>query len=349
MLKLKSFFNKIVNFKLNSSTKTTIIMALSIIIPFLLLTLCMNCIFMNHPEGFTNKKSNTKTINEGFFVDVKDILGLGGNADVISSNTDPSNQQRELELEALKHVDPRKVSANNFNNLPANISTNVDVDDYVSPVNGKELNDKMLGVQPNEDEKKTIEASKRIVTKDGVPINIEGQQSAPQSAPPSCSQKPPSNKMEKPIEPSKAPIPEPEPKPSNDSIFKEGSCMFVSSLDGLSDDYVKMGASFGLVGSMENIGLMCQGDGQFKKSQAIAIIENKQIKDVRILDMGLGYDDDVTVSVEGNAQLKARTDDKGQVVAIEVINGGSGYTETPDIMISGSANSTKTCHLVCRK
>ena len=62
-----------------------------------------------------------------------------------------------------------------------------------------------------------------------------------------------------------------------------------------------------------------------------------EIEDINILDGGFGYDPNDKVIVGNGAELKIKTDDLGSVTGVDVINGGIGYTEDPDIYIDSDS------------
>jgi len=61
-----------------------------------------------------------------------------------------------------------------------------------------------------------------------------------------------------------------------------------------------------------------------------------EIEDINIVDPGFGYDPNDKVVVGNGAELKIKTDDLGSVTGVDVINGGIGYTEDPDILIKSN-------------
>ena len=61
-----------------------------------------------------------------------------------------------------------------------------------------------------------------------------------------------------------------------------------------------------------------------------------EIEDINIVDPGFGYDANDKVIVGNGAELKIKTDDLGSVTGVDVINGGIGYTEDPDILIKSN-------------
>jgi len=58
-----------------------------------------------------------------------------------------------------------------------------------------------------------------------------------------------------------------------------------------------------------------------------------EIEGINILDPGFGYDPDDKVVVGNGAELKIKTDDLGSVTGVDVVNGGVGFNEDPDLYI----------------
>ena len=58
-----------------------------------------------------------------------------------------------------------------------------------------------------------------------------------------------------------------------------------------------------------------------------------EIEDINILDTGFGYDSNDKVVVGNGAELKIEVDSLGSVTKVDVINGGIGFTEDPNIYI----------------
>ena len=58
-----------------------------------------------------------------------------------------------------------------------------------------------------------------------------------------------------------------------------------------------------------------------------------EIEDINILDPGFGYDENDEVVIGNGAELKIKTDALGSVTGVNVINGGIGFTEDPDLYI----------------
>jgi hypothetical protein len=58
-----------------------------------------------------------------------------------------------------------------------------------------------------------------------------------------------------------------------------------------------------------------------------------EVEDINILDPGFGYDENDEVVIGNGAELKIKTDALGSVTGVDVINGGIGFTEDPDLYI----------------
>jgi len=62
-----------------------------------------------------------------------------------------------------------------------------------------------------------------------------------------------------------------------------------------------------------------------------------EIEDVNIVDPGFGYDQNDKVVVGNGAELKIKTDPLGSVTGVDVVNGGIGFIEDPDIYIESDS------------
>jgi len=62
-----------------------------------------------------------------------------------------------------------------------------------------------------------------------------------------------------------------------------------------------------------------------------------EIEDINILDTGFGYDSDDKVVVGNGAELKIEVDSLGSVTKVDVLNGGIGFTEDPNIYIDSNS------------
>ena len=62
-----------------------------------------------------------------------------------------------------------------------------------------------------------------------------------------------------------------------------------------------------------------------------------EIEDINVLDPGFGYDSNYKVVVVNGAELKIEVDSLGSVTKVDVINGGIGFTEDPDIYIDSDS------------
>ena len=62
-----------------------------------------------------------------------------------------------------------------------------------------------------------------------------------------------------------------------------------------------------------------------------------EIEDINILDPGFGYDPNDEVVVGNGAELKIKTDGLGSVTGVDVVNGGIGFSEDPNIYINSDS------------
>ena len=62
-----------------------------------------------------------------------------------------------------------------------------------------------------------------------------------------------------------------------------------------------------------------------------------EIEDINILDTGFGYDPNDKVVVGNGAELKIEVDSLGSVTKVNVLNGGIGFTEDPNIYIDSNS------------
>ena len=62
-----------------------------------------------------------------------------------------------------------------------------------------------------------------------------------------------------------------------------------------------------------------------------------EIEDINILDPGFGYDPNDKVVVGNGAELKIEVDSLGSLTKVDVLNGGIGFTEDPDIYIDSNS------------
>jgi len=62
-----------------------------------------------------------------------------------------------------------------------------------------------------------------------------------------------------------------------------------------------------------------------------------EIEDINIVDPGFGYNPNDNVVVGNGAELKIKTDPLGSVTGVDVVNGGIGFTEDPDIYIESDS------------
>ena len=62
-----------------------------------------------------------------------------------------------------------------------------------------------------------------------------------------------------------------------------------------------------------------------------------EIEDINVLDPGFGYDPNDKVVVGNGAELKIEVDSLGSLTKVDVLNGGIGFTEDPDIYIDSNS------------
>ena len=62
-----------------------------------------------------------------------------------------------------------------------------------------------------------------------------------------------------------------------------------------------------------------------------------EIDDINVLEPGFGYDPNDKVVVGNGAEIKIKTDALGSVTGVDVVNGGIGFNEDPDIYIQSES------------
>jgi len=62
-----------------------------------------------------------------------------------------------------------------------------------------------------------------------------------------------------------------------------------------------------------------------------------EIEDINVLDPGFGYDSNDKIVVGNGAELKIEVDSLGSVTKVDVLNGGIGFTEDPNIYIDSNS------------
>ena len=102
--------------------------------------------------------------------------------------------------------------------------------------------------------------------------------------------------------------------------------------------------------SIEGSNMKCDNMGNVAPSRTVCTISNGKINGVYIIHPGAGYKVAPKVEVIGGggegAILKAVLVD-GKVKEVKVMNGGSGFHETPVLKIE-SPNSSNGCYLCCK-
>jgi hypothetical protein len=137
-----------------------------------------------------------------------------------------------------------------------------------------------------------------------------------------------------------------QPPLNMENIFKKMDCAFHQKCP---NGYKSMG-NLGISGS--GVSLSCNGSLNARNAKAYGIIKNGVIEKIVIIDEGSGYlpNSKPNITIEGNgggAMAEAIVDDNGQIKVIHLIQGGSGYTETPDIIIQ-SPNNNNGCEFCCK-
>lgn len=138
-------------------------------------------------------------------------------------------------------------------------------------------------------------------------------------------------------------------QPSHNMGF--GKCNFFN--DSCPSDYTEMG-SIGIQGLPSGMTLTCGNVSASKPAVFVAELSNGSISNVVIVDGGSGYNPtkNYNLSVIGGgggsgAELKAIIGDDGLIKSINIVKGGSGFKETPKIVIDNSTNTGK-CNFCCK-
>lgn len=130
--------------------------------------------------------------------------------------------------------------------------------------------------------------------------------------------------------------------------LKADQCRFLDS-QSCNDKYpVFMGASI----SGGNNGLVCNDQNNIVKPEAMAQIENGEIKEIVLIKGGKGFSSAPKVIIKGDrftmpAKAMATVNKDGEVDSVSVVSGGSGYVNTPKIEFEYDENN-KGCYLCCR-
>jgi len=102
--------------------------------------------------------------------------------------------------------------------------------------------------------------------------------------------------------------------------------------------------------SIEGTNMKCDNMGDVSPSKAVCTIGNGKVTGVYIIDAGTGYKVVPKVEIVGGggegAILRAILVE-GKVKEVKVINGGSGFHETPILKIE-TPNSSNGCFLCCK-
>lgn len=137
-----------------------------------------------------------------------------------------------------------------------------------------------------------------------------------------------------------------QPPLNMENIFKKMDCGFHQKCP---TGYKSMG-NLGISGS--GVSLSCNGSLNSRNAKAYGIIKNGIIEKIVLIDEGDGYlpNSKPNITIEGNgggASAEAIVDDNGKIKVIHLIQGGSGYTETPEIIIQ-SPNNNNGCEFCCK-
>lgn len=138
-----------------------------------------------------------------------------------------------------------------------------------------------------------------------------------------------------------------EPKVLEQPKLKADKCRFLSSQMCNTDYPVFMGASLN-----GGNGLTCNDEKEIVKPEAMAQIENGEVKSVVLIKGGKGFDSAPKVTIKGDrytmmAKAIATVNKDGEVDSISVVSGGSGYVNTPKVEFEYDENN-KGCFLCCR-
>ena len=137
------------------------------------------------------------------------------------------------------------------------------------------------------------------------------------------------------------PTPAPAPAPVFSSSMK---CKFLSSAQ-CHPDYPNFSGA-----SIEGSNMKCDNVGNVSLSKAVCTISNGKINGVYIIHPGAGYKIAPKIEAIGGggegAILKAVLVD-GKIKEVKVMNGGSGFHETPVLKIE-TPNSSNGCFLCCK-
>ena len=127
-------------------------------------------------------------------------------------------------------------------------------------------------------------------------------------------------------------------------ISSSMKCKFLSSAQ-CHPDYPNFSGA-----SIEGSNMKCDNLDGVKPCKAVCTISNGKINGVYIIHPGGGYKVAPKVEIVGGggegANLKAVLAD-GKVKEVKVMNGGSGFHETPTLKIE-SPNSSNGCYLCCK-
>ena len=340
-----------------------------------MILLSINCMFSGN-EHFAVKKKTPTTI-EPFFVDIKDILGINSvpNTD-IKPETATSDSLSKTTADSIKNMfsrlDPTKVAANDYHQLPSNISMNSDAPHYKSPVNGKKLDKRYVGLDLNENKKMQNDIKNKIYDKNGKPIatdiTLDGKLiNAKKNRP-----IPVANSVANTITKSEnvnayneMPVTGKNAKKKsltgttvvksyNNMDLSNSTCVFYPENDKPPAGYEMVDMKFDYANVNTPFSLLCGNNNNMVEAKAVAVVRDGVVNNVSMLDMGSGYSGIPKVNVISKAGvgsgciLKPIVDDDGKIVAMDIVSGGSNYTIAPEINIEKQSGS-KGCKLACKK
>ena len=145
------------------------------------------------------------------------------------------------------------------------------------------------------------------------------------------------------------------PSDENTNPISSSKCQFISSLDELdpknpnnscSTDYpIYTGATFSSLSSSLN----CNSNIDIEPAEAIAIIGNGTVTDIKLISKGKNYSQNPEVYVRGDGDgciLKSHITN-GQISHIDIVDGGKNYTSTPTVIID-KPDPKINCNLCCK-
>lgn len=145
------------------------------------------------------------------------------------------------------------------------------------------------------------------------------------------------------------------PSNKNTNPLTSGKCKFISSIidstgneesNYCSEEYpIYTGATFSSLSSSLN----CNSDIELIPAEALAIIKEGKVSEIKIIKNGKNYSKNPDVYVRGDGEgckLKSKVID-GEITEIEVIETGQDYTSTPSVIIE-KPDPKINCNLCCK-